>query len=74
MHEHQSELKIYVCLGTGDSRVNSWSGNESALLWCYVEVGKMDWMTGGCCDTVLVLGSQTDIANALRVIRTISLR
>lgn len=36
----------------------------------YVEVSKMDWMTGGCCDTVLVLGSQKDITNALRVVRT----
>ena len=65
--EHGSKLEIYVCLGTGDSRVDNGSSDKVTLLWSDVEVDEMDWVVSSSCHTILMFGSQEYITDMSRI-------
>ena len=56
--KHGRKLEIYVCLGTGGSRVDNGSSDKTTLLQSDVEVDEMDW----------VVSSQEYIADVSRII------
>ena len=66
--EHGSKLKIYVCLGTGGSRVDNRGSDKATLLRSDVEVNELDWVVSSGCHTILMLGSQEDVTDTSRII------